>query len=137
MSQHCASSPWHRLPERLQARIGEQGVGGLCARADHRPERAWRGTRPGRSAEPASADVPGGVRPAWLLPRPQPLRVEQGRPCYQGRLDLLQGPERIESGWWDGVDVQRDYYVAADASGRRLWIFREPAGDWYLHGVFA
>ena len=28
------------------------------------------------------------------------------------RLELLAGPERIESGWWDGADVQRDYYVA-------------------------
>ena len=41
---------------------------------------------------------------------------------------MLAGPERIESGWWDGADVRRDYYVASDARGARLWIYRECAG---------
>ena len=127
----------HRLPERLQARIGEARVGSLGMQADHRPERAWRETPPGRTGSSGLSAAPAGRRPAWLLPRPRPLQVEAGRPCYQGRLDLLQGPERIESGWWDGVDVQRDYYVAAGAGGSRFWIYREPAGDWFLHGVFA
>jgi protein ImuB len=51
---------------------------------------------------------------------------------------LLAGPERIESGWWDGADVQRDYYIASDRHGARLWIYRECAGTkpWFLHGIF-
>ena len=55
-----------------------------------------------------------------------------------GALELLAGPERIESGWWDGADVQRDYYIASDAHGARLWIYRECAGakQWFLHGIF-
>ncbi len=47
-------------------------------------------------------------------------------------------PERIESGWWDGGDIARDYYTACDAHGVRLWVFRErraPHG-WFLHGIF-
>ncbi len=54
-------------------------------------------------------------------------------------LTLLAGPERIESGWWDGAAEARDYFVAADAEGRRFWIFqeREPTPTWFLHGVFA
>jgi len=53
-------------------------------------------------------------------------------------LELEQGPERIESGWWDGRDVQRDYYVARNPAGVRLWLFRDrqSAGRWFLHGVF-
>jgi protein ImuB len=60
------------------------------------------------------------------------------QPRYEGLLEIEEGPERIESGWWDGGDVQRDYYVARTPAGTRLWIFRErraPAG-WFLHGVF-
>ena len=52
---------------------------------------------------------------------------------------LLSDPERIESGWWDGADVTRDYFVAGDGSGARLWVFRERRDwtRWFLHGVFA
>ena len=53
--------------------------------------------------------------------------------------DLLGGPERVETGWWDGEEVQRDYYQAVDARGSRLWIFRERLAPhrWFLHGVFS
>jgi protein ImuB len=46
--------------------------------------------------------------------------------------------ERIETGWWDGKDVMRDYYCALDIRGVKLWIFREcsPPHAWYLHGFF-
>ena len=71
-------------------------------------------------------------RPLWLLQAPQPL-VQGPR-----ELRLLDGPERIESGWWDGGDVARDYYVACEADGALLWVFRErrPPHGWFLHGVF-
>jgi protein ImuB len=75
-------------------------------------------------------------RPAWLLPRPMPLRDHA--------LQVLSGPERIESGWWDGGDVRRDYYVVRTSLGQRAWAF-QPAGvrdgdggsGWMLHGWFA
>jgi protein ImuB len=53
-------------------------------------------------------------------------------------LELESGPERIESGWWDGRDVRRDYYVARNPAGVWFWVFRdrEPSGRWFLHGVF-
>jgi protein ImuB len=52
---------------------------------------------------------------------------------------ILAGPERIESGWWDGADMRRDYYVIETASHQRAWAFR-PAGDdgpFMLQGWFA
>jgi protein ImuB len=55
-----------------------------------------------------------------------------------GWVSIQSGPERIETGWWDGRDVARDYYVARDARGARLWIYRErraPHG-WFWHGIF-
>ena len=68
-------------------------------------------------------------RPCWLLP--QPRRIDAPR-------ELLAGPERIESGWWDGADIKRDYYVASDGAGARLWIYRECTQQkrWFLHGLF-
>jgi protein ImuB len=73
------------------------------------------------------------ARPLWLLERPEP--------CDASHLHFEDGPECIESGWWDGHDVARDYYVARDRRGARLWIFRnrretDPAG-WFVHGWFA
>jgi len=37
---------------------------------------------------------------------------------HRSGLVLEQGPERIESGWWDGRGVARDYYIARQCGGR-------------------
>jgi protein ImuB len=53
------------------------------------------------------------------------------------RITRSWGPERIETGWWRGRDVQRDYYIIATDEGTRFWIFRRPLdGCWFLHGCF-
>jgi protein ImuB len=76
-------------------------------------------------------------RPCWLLPKPLPLGAEGDVPVYGVALQLLSAPERIETGWWDGHSVNRDYYIARHASGARYWVFydREQC-RWFLHGVF-
>jgi protein ImuB len=61
-------------------------------------------------------------------------------PCDVRRLVFEEGPECIESGWWDGRDVARDYYVARSGQGERLWVFRnrrDAGTGWFLHGWFA
>lgn len=125
------------LLERLRARLGEESVQGLWPVDDHRPERAWRPCAPGDS----NAGVPCvlGRRPLWLLTQPRPLAVEDELPVLDGLLTLESGAERIESGWWDGCDVARDYFVARDPRGERLWVFRELRGRqrWFVHGIFA
>jgi protein ImuB len=82
-------------------------------------------------------------RPVWLLAPPQPLAERQGVPLLGGRpLTLLSGPERIESGWWDGDLVARDYFIAQAADGTLLWVYRfrhAPEGrgaGWHLQGRF-
>lgn len=70
---------------------------------------------------------------------PRQLRERGGLPLHDGEpLELAGGPERIETGWWDGRDVRRDYYDARTHSGLRLWVYRERdrSGRWWLHGVF-
>jgi len=125
---------WSHLVERLHARLGEDAIHGLSTRSEHRPEHAWAYTAPGRPAEAEQH----GERPLWLLPQPHPLRLQGGRPYWHGPLILESGPERIETGWWDGQDVSRDYYTARNPKGTRLWVFRERRDQrqWFLHGLF-
>lgn len=121
------------LLERLTARLGTSSVQGLGTRADHRPEQASRAVAPASTS--MSRRLP--PRPLWLLPAPQILTMQDDATYFNGSLQLLRGPERIESGWWD-QDLTRDYYVAKKSDGARLWVFRErKSGLWYWHGVFA
>jgi protein ImuB len=128
-----------RLVERLRARLGEYSVYGLSLLADHRPELAWQRSRVVPSSGDTKYQVPQTPRPLWLLSVPQALRIENSHPCYHGRLSFEQGPERIESGWWDGHDVTRDYYIVRSAVGQRLWVYRERHAPhlWFLHGFFS
>jgi len=132
------------LIERLRARLGPEAVYGLRVLPAHRPENAWAGTEPAgagqRVARHKSCQVPWPVfrRPLWLLPAPQLLSERGGLPRRGGPLRLLGEPERIETGWWDGGEIARDYYTAVDIHGVRLWIFRERGSPhrWFVHGVF-
>jgi len=128
-----------QLVERLRARLGEEAVHGLCLVPEHRPEAAWEKGDILLFQSSGKGECPlfPGPRPVWLLAEPQPLAGDE-QPRYEGLLEIEGGPERIESGWWDGRDVRRDYYVARTPAGVRVWIFRErrTPGGWFLHGVF-
>jgi protein ImuB len=147
-----------RLIERLQARLGPGRVQQPVPVADHRPERctAWRpagGAAAAPSAAgaaiaapaPSTATAPGPAaptRPVWLLVQPQPLPERRSAPWLDGGpLQLLAGPERIESGWWDGTPALRDYFIARTGDAALVWIYRarlpgSDAGGWFLHGRF-
>ncbi|OCR22251.1 DNA repair nucleotidyltransferase [Pseudomonas syringae] len=121
------SLPWEQLRERLRARLGDESVNGLRLRADHRPECAWQAD-PETRVRLSQPKVP---RPGWLLSQPSPLPEAGTR--------ILAGPERIESGWWDGGDVRRDYFLVETRTGQRGWAYRTvgEGGDLLLHGWFA
>jgi protein ImuB len=145
------------LIEQLRARLGQDAVYGLRVLESHRPETAWatadlicsaggaadrggsaRVRAPIPSSIPSPTPWPAHRRPVWLLPVPEGLAEHEGLPRRHGVLQLLEGPERIETGWWSGGDISRDYYVALDSRGVRLWVFRErtPPHGWFLQGVF-
>jgi protein ImuB len=152
------------LAERLSARIGGESVHGVMIVAEHRPQYAWR-------RQDVCGDVPHCAsvahyrtdhlsqhtslldemqcnaslmlrRPLWLLQEPQLLATEQNLPVYEGILKLLDGPERLETGWWDDDGIARDYFVARNPGGVQLWVYRdrrEKGGcrrRWFLHGIF-
>lgn len=140
--------------ERVAARIGPERVMRPCLKEDHRLEwmQTWRpaqGCPKIRAAQvPRMVDIP---QPSWVLPQPMRLAVANDRPMYQGPLQLVVGPHRVEGGWWHRTDgpggaqaiqnVQRDYWVAKSQHAGILWIFQERLAHdhihWYLHGVFA
>ena len=119
--------PWEQLRERLRARLGDEAVQGLRFHADHRPECAWQAATDKHPC-PTLNKV---QRPGWLLDEPT-LLEEQG-------VQILMGPERIESGWWDGADIRRDYYLIQTRAGQQGWAYRtvgQSDGLW-LQGWFA
>ena len=148
-----------QLIERLRARLGENAVHALALHADHRPEHAQamaQGTQASAQATQASARATQAsargslaaastgmdarstsrvfpVRPLWLFAEPRPLGAEPA----SAELKLLSGPERIESGWWDGHEIGRDYFVGRDAQGAEVWLYRDRGGQWFVQGVFA
>ncbi len=124
----------HDLVDRLTAKLGTGSVLGLTQVSDHRPEFGWRLCRPGAG----KAHATGRLRPTWLLARPEPLERKSRQLWYSGKVRLLDGPERIEAGWWSHVAASRDYYLARREDGARLWVFRDlQDGRWYCHGLFA
>jgi len=116
---------WSNLLDKLRARLGEQAVRRLGLRDDHRPEQAWCVLN-----EELEQALPAHYpeRPLWLID-PKPIT----------QLPTLLGkPERIEAGWWSGMDIRRDYFVAQTPEGSRWWVYRDATtAQWYLHGLWA
>ena len=119
--------PWEQLRERLRARLGDEAVRSVGWQADHRPEYTWQ-SAVGHLSGPPAGDV---RRPGWLLAEPVALAASSVR--------VLQGPERIESGWWDGGDIRRDYFLVQTATGQQGWAYRAVGeeGPLLLQGWFA
>jgi protein ImuB len=148
------------LVDRLRARLGEDAVVRIRPHAEHRPEQAMRDvavsattsrkpavkrkTRsgPATTSDAVAGNLPEAPRPLWLLAEPQPLaHLFETKPSIP-TWKLRDGPERIESGWWDGADVRRDYFVAESPQGEIMWIYRDHRygiddGEWFVHGIFA
>jgi protein ImuB len=129
-----------QLAERLAARLGIQSICGVTTVAEHRPQRAFRlRSLPADGVtDVAPAMRQEARRPLWMLPEPARLPVEHGCPLHQGPLQILEGPERLETGWWDDDGIARDYFMAVNPQGMRLWVFRNRSREpsWYLHGLF-
>ncbi|QXO18241.1 Y-family DNA polymerase [Vibrio ostreae] len=122
----------------LQAKLGTEQVCKLLLSDDPRPELRSRYlpadqpvsvmSTPPQSLNSACHRASGRLRPSLRLPQPQPL---------QEPISLIHGPERIATGWWDGHNIIRDYFIARTPQGRWLWVFRTPEQQWFVHGQFS
>ncbi len=143
--------------ERIQARLGASCVRRPVLAPDHRLEwmQRWEsstpsGTKGARAANKGEGSEPYALPlPTWVLPEPLRLPEREHVPIYQGRLQMLLGPDRVEGGWWhrsseesdaQPLNVQRDYWLALSPHAGVLWVFQQRlAGDetaWFLHGHF-
>ena len=138
------------LIDRLASRLGRERILGVRLLAEAQPERAWRyeslvDRRQGGSRRSSSRNLP--PRPVQLLRRPLRLKavsiVPDGPPLHftlSGERQTVAeawGPERIQTGWWRGQAIGRDYYRVETTDGGRYWVFRRRRdGRWFLHGVF-
>ncbi len=144
------------LVDRLTSRLGYEAVLRPRLVDDHQPEMAFRYlsiAQTGCEPEPIVSPV-GPPRPVRLLAHPVPIRVvalaPDGPPtwfAYRGReypVASAAGPERLETAWWRGPDIRRDYFRVTADSGEMFWLLRtcddsdsSTVPQWYLHGIFA
>ena len=149
---NATRSPLSDLLELLQARLGNSAVQVLQAFAEYCPEHASVPIMYGENLHKNShkdadrlLEVIGSLRPrpCWLLDEPESLLETKGQIYLQTShtrtmLSIISEAEQIETRWWAGSDVRRDYYVAADNNGRLFWVFYSLSHTrgWYLHGIF-
>jgi len=123
----------------LQAKLGQNAVRGVSLTDDPRPHLSTQYSSPLSSEQPSL--LPSSrqhsppimvnktlLRPSILLPKPRPLKE---------KVAIIQGPERLATGWWDDSPMIRDYFIARSDKGCWLWIFRTPKQHWFVHGVFS
>jgi|GEM_PF-454230 len=148
------------LVDLLSHRLGTGHVVRPRLRADAQPERAYQNipwVTPGKQNRKRSL-LHKRVSPDRTFPLPAtrplqllspPLRITftvesaNGPPSqfkYQQQhycIEHTWGPERIETGWWRGPTIRRDYYRVQTTTGQRFWLFRERHHHhWHLHGIF-
>lgn len=110
----------------LQAKLGHEHVHQPYFTDDPRPESSTHYDRPHTSVK--QAERRAQLRPTLLYTPPRALT---------DKVTIVQGPERIATGWWDNNILIRDYFIARSREGRWLWIYRTPEKKWWVHGVFS
>jgi protein ImuB len=149
--------------DRCSSRLGADAVLRAELTADPLPERAVRYVRSTKDEGRRTKGKRQRTTPTSFVLRPSSF-VLSARPLFLHNpplpLDALSvapdgppvsfalagqrhsvvanwGPERIETGWWRGRSVRRDYWRVEATSGRRFWLFRSlDSGKWHLHGEF-
>ena len=129
---------YNLLMDKLLSRLQQQQCYQLSTHNHHLPELAWQATVHNTAklnTQLQSTEL--APRPLWLLEKPEIIRQYQQGFYWQGTLQLLQGPERIDNQWWQ-LHQSRDYYLAQHQNGGIYWVFKDRINQhWFVHGVFA
>jgi len=147
------------LVARLVASLGAEAVFAVRPRDVYRPEEAWekipyslspglipphldpppRGGRGEPSGDLVTERGAGPERPLLLLDPPEPAAWTGDRLRWRTRewcVDAFTGPERLQGEWWKAEALDRDYYTLTLDDGGRLWVYEDPGGEFFVHGVF-
>jgi protein ImuB len=130
----ASTEPQARLLEQLRSRLGAAAMRSVRTQADFRPECAHRTVSAHVDTNTSLQSPPPELirRPLWLLRESKRLSQTQA-----SKFRVEQGPERIESGWWDGMPVDREYWVARSPSGAQVWTYRDCRdGAQHVQGLF-
>jgi protein ImuB len=148
---------FEHLVDRLSSRLGETAVVCPWLRRDPQPERAftvhpWLEVPSSRKSGSSRSLSPRGLgpfhRPLLLYDPPLPVEVRDvagsgppNRFSRKGReyqVVAYSGPERIETGWWRGPRIRRDYFRVETMEHQRFWLFHAVQENrWFLQGEFA
>jgi protein ImuB len=139
------------LINRLSSRLGPKQVVRFQTKCVAVPEHAFAYV-PAITSSPRRTNQKSrfalGERPLWLNAKPRSLQVRAMNPenlpveVFYGNKSyqiVEHGQvERIESAWWRGRMVRRDYYRVTTNTGECFWLFqRLQDARWFLHGEFA
>lgn len=139
--------------DHLDMRLGPARVRRMEAVASHMAERSrrWESFSAGRGGvrkTPVGARVAPLMRPAFLLPAPEPVEAQwtdrpetaPPRVTWRGVEHAVAGgigPERIATEWWHGQPAStRDYFLLQTRQGQWLWVFRvDETRHWFIQGI--
>ena len=134
----------------LRARLGDSAIQQISINDSWWPESAMTVRTAGTmitgagttdaavAGEAAEMPAVAAERPLVLLAHPQPLKSHNGQPQFHGPLQFEPAIEWLQSEWWQQQWCQREYRIARNPAGERLWLFRDSQSpeQWYLHGRF-
>jgi protein ImuB len=84
---------------------------------------------------PSLKTEPVAVEVMSVVPEGPPIRFRWGGRWHA--VGQCWGPERIETGWWRGDDVRRDYYLIETKDGECYWLFRtQPDERWFFQAMY-
>ena len=138
------------LINHLASRLGQESIVYPTLQAGAQPEFSFR-FKPlvdpkrmrSRKKENVKTRSHRLARPLRLLDPPVLIAEGSALPCrfrYQKSICTAAkkwGPERIETAWWNGPTVRRDYWRIETEAGMHFWIYFDLRSDqWFLQGEF-
>ena len=138
----CGGKSWGEANNNLRTRESRSSAKGAC-RWNPSPDDPMR--RPASLLnQPIPLLVAFGSGGFWREVRTSDLPVRLKLAGMNYSIVASWGPERIETGWWKGPSIRRDYYRVELEDGQWWWIFRTlqsvTTGNlqscWMLHGYF-
>lgn len=142
VGNHISQAQQHAVATvtaKINARLGERAMFTLSPKDSHIPELSFKKEIFDNKVQRFSPEIKDakGARPSWIFNIPVKVGKRQNELFWKGKLELLQGPERIEGMWWL-KSTGRDYFVAKRDDNTRLWVFHDLyKNEWFVHGVFA